>query len=111
MSHVLNPKTRSTQNLPTYTRASNPESAARYLPKNTQDTFFVPSKEQPEGRIVHMVMIHPVSKTKLEFNCVVARFGTSPGSDETMGVFVCFHNLDMTLKHQINSFMGKKLYN
>ena len=99
------------KNLPTYTLSfKSLESAARYLPKNTQDTFFVPSKEQPEGRIVHMVMIHPVSKTKLEFNCVVARFGTSPGSDETMGVFVSFHNLDMTLKHQINSFMGKKLY-
>jgi hypothetical protein len=100
------------ENLPTYTLSFKTlEAAARYLPRNSQDTFFVPSKEQPEGRIVHIVMMHPVNKTNLVFNCVVNRFGTSPGSDDKFGVYIKFHNLDTTLKHQINSFLGQTHYN
>jgi hypothetical protein len=99
------------QNIPTYTlKFKSLETTAHHLPNNTEDTFFIPSKEQPEGRVLQIVMIHPTNKTKLVFNCVVSRFGTSPGSDDTLGVYVTYQNLDPSLKHQINVFLNYPIF-
>jgi hypothetical protein len=86
------------------------DSAIAYLPQSPEDSFFIPSKEQKEGTVVRIVMNHPISGSKFEFYCVVGLYGTNPSNESIRGIFVTYQNLDLSLKHQINTFLGHKLY-
>jgi hypothetical protein len=97
---------------PGYTiRFKKVKTVGEFLPNQPEDMFFIPTPVQRDkNTVISLSIIHPANKSLLQFDLVVLSYAEDKKKKGRYGLYCRFHDLNQTLKHQINVFLGQARY-